>query len=81
VVVLLLLLLLLQEEHILAEFGPEDERLEQLYERLDELDPATFEVRLPDHGAADPGGSISTRFDRPDPQQQQITAAATMVVI
>ncbi len=25
--------------------GPEDERLEQIYERLEELDPTTFEVR------------------------------------
>ena len=25
--------------------GPEDERLESIYERLEELDPTTFEVR------------------------------------
>lgn len=25
--------------------GPDDERLESIYERLEELDPATFEVR------------------------------------
>jgi len=34
-----------QEEHIMAEYGPEDERLMQIYERLDELDPSTFEAR------------------------------------
>ena len=27
--------------------GPEDERLEAIYERLEELDPTTFEVRAP----------------------------------
>ncbi len=26
--------------------GPDDERLEGIYERLEELDPTTFEVRL-----------------------------------
>jgi hypothetical protein len=30
---------------ILENFGPEDERLEQIYERIEELDPTTFEVR------------------------------------
>lgn len=34
-----------QEEHILETVGPEDERLEAIYERLDELDPTTFESR------------------------------------
>ena len=29
----------------MAEYGPEDERLMQIYERLDELDPSTFEAR------------------------------------
>lgn len=33
-----------QEEMILETCGPEDERLEQIYERIEELDPATFEV-------------------------------------
>ena len=35
-----------QEETILETSGPEDERLEQIYERIEELDPATFEVRV-----------------------------------
>jgi ATP-binding cassette subfamily F protein 2 len=34
-----------QEEQIMSEFGPEDERLEAIYDRLEELDPNTFEVR------------------------------------
>eukprot|EP00245_Coleochaete_scutata_P006431 TRINITY_DN20872_c0_g1_i1.p1 TRINITY_DN20872_c0_g1~~TRINITY_DN20872_c0_g1_i1.p1 ORF type:complete len:621 (+),score=134.13 TRINITY_DN20872_c0_g1_i1:183-2045(+) len=34
-----------QEEKILEEFGPEDDRLMIIYERLEELDPNTFEVR------------------------------------
>jgi ATP-binding cassette subfamily F protein 2 len=33
------------EEHILETFGPEDERLEAIYERLEEIDPSTFESR------------------------------------
>ncbi len=33
------------EEKLLAEFGPECELLEQLYDRIDSLDAATFEVR------------------------------------
>lgn len=33
------------EEYILSEFGPEDPRLEDIYERLEELDPNTFESR------------------------------------
>ena len=34
-----------QEEMILETAGPEDERLEQIYERIEELDPTTFEAR------------------------------------
>lgn len=34
-----------RQERILEEDGPEDERLESIYERLEELDPSTFEVR------------------------------------
>lgn len=34
-----------REEEILETSGPEDERLEALYERIEELDPATFEAR------------------------------------
>ncbi len=33
------------EEHILENFGPEDERLEAIYDRLEEIDPTTFESR------------------------------------
>ena len=33
------------EEEILSTTGPEDERLEAIYERLEELDPSTFETR------------------------------------
>jgi len=33
------------EEHIMETVGPEDERLEAIYERLDEIDPTTFETR------------------------------------
>lgn len=33
-----------QEEQIMTDFGPEDERLEGIYERLEELDPTKFEV-------------------------------------
>jgi|MDSW01.2.fsa_nt_gb ATP-binding cassette subfamily F protein 2 len=33
------------EEHIMENFGPEDERLEAIYERLEEIDPNTFEIR------------------------------------
>ena len=33
-----------QEEQIMTDFGPEDERLEGIYERMEELDPAKFEV-------------------------------------
>jgi len=29
----------------LVQFGPDDERLEAIYDRLDELDPTTFEPR------------------------------------
>lgn len=29
----------------MSEFGPEDERLEAIYDRLDELDETTFEAR------------------------------------
>ncbi len=29
----------------MSEFGPEDERLEAIYDRLDEIDPNTFEAR------------------------------------
>lgn len=29
----------------MSEFGPEDERLEAIYDRLEELDPNTFESR------------------------------------
>ena len=28
----------------MTDFGPEDERLEGIYERMEELDPAKFEV-------------------------------------
>lgn len=34
------------EEKILQEFGPEDERLTAIYERMEELDPSTFEVDI-----------------------------------
>ena len=34
-----------RQEEILETEGPEDERLEAIYERLEELDPSTFEVR------------------------------------
>jgi hypothetical protein len=34
------------EEEIMSTVGPDDERLEGIYERLEELDPTTFEVRL-----------------------------------
>ncbi|WIA10679.1 hypothetical protein OEZ85_010859 [Tetradesmus obliquus] len=34
-----------QEEAIMSEHGPSDERLEAIYDRLDELDPNTFESR------------------------------------
>eukprot|EP00882_Tetradesmus_deserticola_P006325 GHRQ01006654.1.p1 GENE.GHRQ01006654.1~~GHRQ01006654.1.p1 ORF type:complete len:528 (+),score=237.91 GHRQ01006654.1:258-1841(+) len=34
-----------QEEAIMSENGPSDERLEAIYDRLDELDPNTFESR------------------------------------
>lgn len=34
------------EEKIMTEFGPEDERLQAIYERFEELDPTTFEVWL-----------------------------------
>ncbi|KAK9829985.1 hypothetical protein WJX72_009031 [[Myrmecia] bisecta] len=33
-----------EEEHIMTEFGPEDERLDAIYQRLEELDPANFET-------------------------------------
>lgn len=33
------------EEQIMSDTGPEDERLEAIYERLEELDPTTFEAR------------------------------------
>eukprot|EP00798_Chlamydomonas_sp_ICE-L_P025307 gene25307-10960_t len=33
------------EAQIMEETGPEDERLEAIYERLDELDPSTFEPK------------------------------------
>lgn len=32
-------------EHVLVEEGPESEMLQDLYDRLDELDPSTFETR------------------------------------
>jgi ATP-binding cassette subfamily F protein 2 len=32
------------EEYIMTEYGPEDERLQDIYDRLDELDPSTFEA-------------------------------------
>ena len=35
------------EEEIMSTIGPDDERLESIYERLEELDPTTFEVRAP----------------------------------
>eukprot|EP00195_Chlamydomonas_chlamydogama_P005675 CAMPEP_0202901122 /NCGR_PEP_ID=MMETSP1392-20130828/13384_1 /ASSEMBLY_ACC=CAM_ASM_000868 /TAXON_ID=225041 /ORGANISM="Chlamydomonas chlamydogama, Strain SAG 11-48b" /LENGTH=610 /DNA_ID=CAMNT_0049587629 /DNA_START=273 /DNA_END=2105 /DNA_ORIENTATION=- len=34
-----------QEEAIMEECGPEDERLEAIYDRMEELDPTTFESR------------------------------------
>ena len=33
------------EMHIMENFGPDDERLEAIYDRLDEIDPNTFEAR------------------------------------
>ena len=33
------------EQHIMENFGPDDERLEAIYDRLDEIDPNTFESR------------------------------------
>ena len=33
------------EEHIMENFGPKDERLEAIYDRLDEIDPTSFEPR------------------------------------
>ena len=33
------------EASVLAQGGPGDERLQPIYERLEELDPATFEAR------------------------------------
>eukprot|EP00240_Pyramimonas_obovata_P002632 CAMPEP_0118957626 /NCGR_PEP_ID=MMETSP1169-20130426/62194_1 /TAXON_ID=36882 /ORGANISM="Pyramimonas obovata, Strain CCMP722" /LENGTH=759 /DNA_ID=CAMNT_0006905715 /DNA_START=70 /DNA_END=2352 /DNA_ORIENTATION=- len=33
------------EEHIMSEHGPEDERLEAIYNRLEEIDPNKFESR------------------------------------
>mmetsp|Transcript_9478 Transcript_9478/g.15140 ORF Transcript_9478/g.15140 Transcript_9478/m.15140 type:complete len:1139 (+) Transcript_9478:93-3509(+) len=33
------------EEHIMETFGPDDERLADIYDRLEEIDPNTFEVR------------------------------------
>ncbi|MEW5316714.1 MAG: hypothetical protein WDW38_008066 [Sanguina aurantia] len=33
-----------EEERIMQDFGPEDERLQAIYERLDELDPTMFEA-------------------------------------
>ena len=35
-----------QEEHIMETTGPEDDRLEAIYERLEELDPSTFEAKV-----------------------------------
>ncbi|BDA49259.1 probable ATP-binding cassette sub-family F member 2 [Coccomyxa sp. Obi] len=32
------------EEHIMCEYGPEDERLQEIYDRLEELDPTSFET-------------------------------------
>eukprot|EP00878_Enallax_costatus_P000419 GHUV01000509.1.p1 GENE.GHUV01000509.1~~GHUV01000509.1.p1 ORF type:complete len:618 (+),score=174.18 GHUV01000509.1:250-2103(+) len=45
-----------QEEAIMSEFGPSDERLEAIYDRLDELDPNTFETRAAEllHGLGFP---------------------------
>jgi hypothetical protein len=37
--------IIVQEEAIMTEFGPEDERLHAIYDRLDELDESTFETR------------------------------------
>jgi ATP-binding cassette subfamily F protein 2 len=34
------------EEKIMTEVGPEDERLAAIYERVEELDPSTFEVGI-----------------------------------
>eukprot|EP00227_Mantoniella_beaufortii_P016366 CAMPEP_0197575070 /NCGR_PEP_ID=MMETSP1326-20131121/596_1 /TAXON_ID=1155430 /ORGANISM="Genus nov. species nov., Strain RCC2288" /LENGTH=1143 /DNA_ID=CAMNT_0043137769 /DNA_START=294 /DNA_END=3725 /DNA_ORIENTATION=+ len=33
------------EQHIMETVGPDDERLESIYDRLDEIDPNTFETR------------------------------------
>ena len=33
------------EQHLLENFGPDDERLIDLYDRLEEIDPTTFEAR------------------------------------
>eukprot|EP00965_Chrysotila_dentata_P076583 2528557-Pleurochrysis_carterae.AAC.1 len=33
------------EEDIMCESGPEDPRLESIYEKLDKMDPSTFEKR------------------------------------
>mmetsp|Transcript_28546 Transcript_28546/g.90974 ORF Transcript_28546/g.90974 Transcript_28546/m.90974 type:complete len:613 (-) Transcript_28546:48-1886(-) len=33
------------EEYIMTEHGPEDDRLAEIYEKLDSLDPATFEAK------------------------------------
>ena len=33
------------EQHLLENFGPDDERLMSLYDRLEEIDPSTFEAR------------------------------------
>ena len=34
------------EQHLLENFGPDDERLMSLYDRLEEIDPSTFEARV-----------------------------------
>ena len=36
--------------------GPDDERLESIYERLEELDPTTFEVRATSRRLCRAGG-------------------------
>jgi ATP-binding cassette subfamily F protein 2 len=49
------------EEHLLETVGPEDERLMALYERMEALDPSTFEVMMASALSASEGCSLGKR--------------------
>ena len=79
------------EQHIMENFGPDDERLEAIYDRLDEIDPNTFESRAAEllhalgfHRDDDPpehGGHVRRVEDAPSRSPRRSSRKPTLLLL